>query len=670
MGVYPAAHPNVRGSDSEMLPVREVAMMGVMNSLTDKKDWHKKVFDEAIVEKWREEAMAIPDQNLMTAAAAPSSDWYRAGPVDVGTEPRPENTSTRVEGIMSKAAFDYCIQELQSKARYFEETALIPTLDASATVIKSDVFISDELQEALRQAFKTLQEDQADEPDWHPGSRDMVQDLVHPSMYPLIYGRSRALNDEVVGVTEAISHWAGKGEIVPKDTTPVPERARRTYNESEIPDSYWSSAYQWLPSNVGFREDGSVKFMSYINNLHPEKYPEIYNTVERLIDRALPAWDHCLLETRSFRTCGPGRRGSRFSIPENADDEETANWNPSDMSEVANVEVDLSQDRRFDWVEEEQERKWRLLRTPVLREPDPFVEINYDPSKVVDDLDTPLHSPPTQLKESAALMRGLREKFQTSGLQIIVKMASIELTPGKPEFPGGGWHIEGLLNERICATALYYLDSENITDSSLSFRMHTSSYQDDLQDRVGQDSYHWLECCYGTSLSHGSSCIQNYGSVETREGRFLAFPNVFQHRVSPFKLADPNKPGHRRFIALWLVDPHCRIISTANVPPQQQDWWAESVFGKSEDSQASAASRLPGEMVQLLREKGVALPSSGSTASLPPELLDIVRGGFDLPTLSLEEAKKHRLKLMEERTTHHGEAIRSWEQASYSFCEH
>lgn len=123
---YPtAAHPNVRGSDSEMLPVREVAMMGVMNSLTDKKDWHKKVFDEAIVEKWREEAMAIPDQNLMTAAAAPSSDWYRAGPVDVGTEPRPENTSTRVEGIMSKAAFDYvriwsiCTYNCQSADRIY-----------------------------------------------------------------------------------------------------------------------------------------------------------------------------------------------------------------------------------------------------------------------------------------------------------------------------------------------------------------------------------------------------------------------------------------------------------------------------------------------------------------------------------------------------------------------
>jgi hypothetical protein len=82
------------------------------------------------------------------------------------------------------------------------------------------------------------------------------------------------------------------------------------------------------------------------------------------------------------------------------------------------------------------------------------------------------------------------------------------------------------MNEHICATALYYLDSENISDSSLSFRMQTDAYLDDDLP-VGQDGYHWLEQIYGTSLSSGASpCLQNYGSVGTRQGRLLAFPNV------------------------------------------------------------------------------------------------------------------------------------------------
>jgi hypothetical protein len=46
------------------------------------------------------------------------------------------------------------------------------------------------------------------------------------------------------------------------------------------------------------------------------------------------------------------------------------------------------------------------------------------------------------------------DRFRESGLQIIVKMASIELTPEKPRFPVGSWHVEGQMNEHICATAL------------------------------------------------------------------------------------------------------------------------------------------------------------------------------------------------------------------------
>lgn len=87
--------------------------------------------------------------------------------------------------------------------------------------------------------------------------------------------------------------------------------------------------------------------------------------------------------------------------------------------------------------------------------------------------------------------------------------------------------IEGQMNERICVTALYYLDSENVTPSHLTFRMNTSSYQEELQPLVGQNAYNWLEHLYGTSFSaNGIECTQYYGSVETKQGRLLAFPNV------------------------------------------------------------------------------------------------------------------------------------------------
>jgi hypothetical protein len=39
----------------------------------------------------------------------------------------------------------------------------------------------------------------------------------------------------------------------------------------------------------------------------------------------------------------------------------------------------------------------------------------------------------------------LRQEYAERGLQVIVKLANIELTPEKPEYEGGSWHIEGQL---------------------------------------------------------------------------------------------------------------------------------------------------------------------------------------------------------------------------------
>ena len=44
-------------SMSELLQVREVAIMILMDRLTDSPDWHEKMFDDAIVADWRSEAL-------------------------------------------------------------------------------------------------------------------------------------------------------------------------------------------------------------------------------------------------------------------------------------------------------------------------------------------------------------------------------------------------------------------------------------------------------------------------------------------------------------------------------------------------------------------------------------------------------------------------------------
>lgn len=90
---YPiGAHGNCSGATSNLLPVREVFMMVLMDRLSDKVDWHKKVFDEEIVAKWRKEALEQPEDKLFSQLVEGKSG-------DKVSMPRAR--------IISEAAFDF-----------------------------------------------------------------------------------------------------------------------------------------------------------------------------------------------------------------------------------------------------------------------------------------------------------------------------------------------------------------------------------------------------------------------------------------------------------------------------------------------------------------------------------------------------------------------------------
>ncbi|KAL2128960.1 hypothetical protein VTI74DRAFT_8414 [Chaetomium olivicolor] len=680
--VYPMGiHHGCYGAKSEMVSVRELAMMMVMDCLTDKPDWHVKVFDEEIAEKWRQEALAWPDQDL----------WYR-----FANELRGRRQPEMPKNILDRESVDYCILELRDKAEHFRRTSITPTLDASFSIAKSDVLVPHELQVALREAFARLQADQSS-PDWHPGTGDTVQDLVHPSMYPLVYGRSRFLPEEAVGVEDAVDKWAGKGNVIPRkpewNEEPAGARSRYSVNTGRsIDPSYWSTTYQWLPANIKFTANGGVEFTSYVNNLHPTKYRDIYKSIEKLIEISLPMWDQCVVHSEMVE--GAGRHWPRLR-PDSPSDENWDNWDPNSPDEMrarekaaklaekmaeepetssgkdsgteksqkeseseSGSDSDSESESESEYyseseTESEVEKRWSEIREPVQPSPPPFSDsrVNY----TVD---------PTQT---------LYERFKnTPGLQVFVKMASVELTPENPTFSPGDWHIEGQMNEHIVGTLLYYLDSDNVTDSHLDFRALTR-YDEEGYWSVGQDAYYWMQSIYGATLgsTSGSPCLQKYGRVNTPPGRLLAFPNVFQHCVSGFELVDKSRSGYRRFIALWLVDPHSRIISTANVPPQQAEWWAESAFGALN---ATGGSTVPPEITQLLLERGLCTEAmargKSGAVKLNPEILNMVRRELGDWPMTRQEAEDHRLALMEERSAFQDTARENWESVGYSFCEH
>lgn len=76
-------------------------------------------------------------------------------------------------------------------------------------------------------------------------------------------------------------------------------------------------------------------------------------------------------------------------------------------------------DPKCEWRDALLHKEWKKIRQAVQLDPEPFQETDYMPNGRLIDL----------------------YQDRGWGLQVIVKMTSIELTPEKPEFPAGSWHV-------------------------------------------------------------------------------------------------------------------------------------------------------------------------------------------------------------------------------------
>ena len=226
-------------------------------------------------------------------------------------------------------------------------------------------------------------------------------------------------------------------------------------------------------------------------------------------------------------------------------------------------------------------------------------------------------------------------------------------TPEKSTYEGGSWHVEGALNEHICATALYYYSEENVTESHLAFRQSIDT--EAMTMKPPQNEYQSLEEYYG--IQNEEAAIQELGQVLTRQNRLLAFPNVLQHSVQPFELADPTKPGHRKLLAMFLVDPHIRVLSTANVPPQNRAWWAEEV------RKVNPFNTLAPELFERIIQEVEEFPISWGKPNRTHQASRHSKSLMSIP----ESALEFRDNLMDERGAMTGELNQAMEQVSSFF---
>ena len=83
----------------------------------------------------------------------------------------------------------------------------------------------------------------------------------------------------------------------------------------------------------------------------------------------------------------------------------------------------------------------------------------------------------------------------------------------------------------------------------------------------------------------------------TKTHRCVAFPNLYQHKVQPFRLEDPTRPGYRKILVFFLVDPTQKVVSTTDVAPQQREWVIEATYCAG---QISAFGKVPVELLKMI----------------------------------------------------------------------
>ncbi|OWY98410.1 hypothetical protein PHMEG_00030835 [Phytophthora megakarya] len=514
----------------EPRPLIELNVQQAIASILQKPRWWDKWQDDTIRERWISE---VEQQFLVKTFDQSLASWSH------GREPI--------------YALRYILEEpLLAKREMLSADMKVTIYPAGVDgVWISDNIISDEMAVKFKREVAVLENVPDDEQDWHPDSKQQVLDLVHPSLFCCVFGKT--LRTSTALDPSSFS-------------TPLEQMNRLMFSGSEVVEnaSGCRTDYQWIPTDFLVTEGGepgsdsdiSVRTLSYINNLHPGQHGDLYDSIEKIFAKFVPLFERMLNDQEE------GLPRSTFR----------ANMQCHDTSRELPPRPKVP----------------KLTKLP---------------------------------KKSVTI--SLRGKT----LQIIVKIAEIILTPENPKYKGGAWHIEGTLAENIVGTGIYYFGCENIKDSRLAFRAEVEEppYQQNDDDGVAE--------IYG--LFSNSLLVQKLGIVETPDARCVVFPNSLQHQVQQFQLDDPSRPGVRKILAFFLIDPENSIPSTSVIPPQQQEWMKMPMNLTDVDAvQANIEAMLPKKM-------------------------------------TLEEAKEHRLKLMKERSVKQlDEDEREGDSRYFSLCEH
>jgi hypothetical protein len=357
-------------------------------------------------------------------------------------------------------------------------------MDSDVAVFKRTMIPS--FNQNVKASLAPLEEEMRRVGHFREDSDGVVLLLAHSTLYPIVYGRTKVVEQAITrdNCLEAI----GKGTISPLPGPPPPVEHQPSYEMSvEQQDekaglaNVRSRRYAWLPTDVEIGANGRAKLRGYINNIHPLEQHMVYPVVETLIDKALPAFV-AALETakanRVFRDARFGReKGPKYfqrpfrprRLPVSHPFRLFNCQTPESRSQTTEINTNTSECKGKCMIFPEPMNRHDAIVRWRRRTPDAKLVGKFKKNHPTCIPDVPSYNHIAQ-----DYMLGPKEgrwfPYGTGRLQVMVQINNHLLTPENPTYAGGNWHVEGMLNEHIVASAIYYYDVDNIVDSRLQLR--------------------------------------------------------------------------------------------------------------------------------------------------------------------------------------------------------
>lgn len=176
-----------------------------------------------------------------------------------------------------------------------EKTSNVPCPGPLQETWISDGILSEPFKRKLSQEVTQLEAVYRQQ-QWNHSHQDEVLNLVDPSLHCIVFGKSRGLvqlpNEQEMNARKLF--LPGKQHVL---TNPIQDH------------SY--ASFQWLPAEFQVDTTGRVKIRSYINNLHPDDFAPLYDSIATVFERFVPLFDRVLQDlTKEITEFAP-----QFTLP-------------------------------------------------------------------------------------------------------------------------------------------------------------------------------------------------------------------------------------------------------------------------------------------------------------------------------------------------------------------